>query len=460
MPDAEKWVLLPNCYDDSLVKNAFVYQYAREHTTIPAPRGQFVDLYLNESYVGNYFLCEKVEVDKNRLNITDLEERTKQVNYAQDYENVVPYISADGKIKAVMGLTNPEDITGGYLLEHIPASSYEAAESAFMTDSGHCYEIVSPAPATVEQAKYICGLFNEMETAIAQEDGINPDTGKHFSEYLDLDSWTSKYVIEEGVHDVDAGTHSMFFYKDSDEVDPLIYSGPMWDYDRAIGCSGVYYFQYEPECVGEYGIYVKELMQHESVREQLCSKLENQWIPYVKYMAGADMYELTESVRASLAMTRIRWPQAWTSYTDPAAIRDYMLDFLMKKSDRMKSVWAGGEEYCTVIFLDGSGVPCQTYYVKKGDYLTTVPEVASYTGIFSGWKTVDGGAALDLRRPILQDVTYRSEWIDAALLMENGLGAAEMDVSQVDAEALQVLVDQIKKAQAQNAECDPQESDF
>lgn len=34
-----------------------------------APRGKFVELFLNGNFLGNYYLCEQIKVDKNRVNI-------------------------------------------------------------------------------------------------------------------------------------------------------------------------------------------------------------------------------------------------------------------------------------------------------------------------------------------------------------------------------------------------------
>ena len=50
------------------------------------PRGEYVELVVNGQHLGNYFLCEQVKIDENRVNIAE--------------------IDADS-----------DDITGGYLME-------------------------------------------------------------------------------------------------------------------------------------------------------------------------------------------------------------------------------------------------------------------------------------------------------------------------------------------------------
>lgn len=450
MPAAEKWVLLANAIDDTRIKNELVFRFAEAYTTVPSIQGMYVDLYLNGDYAGNYYLCEKVEVGKNRLDITDLEESTKDVNFRSAYQNAVRYISEDGKIRAVEGLNNPRDITGGYLVEHIPASASDAFENGFVTDSGKCYVIISPNPATVEQVEYICNYFNEMEVALAQEDGIHPVTKKHFSEYIDLDSWTSKYLMEEVFHDPDALASSLFFYKDSDSVDSHIYAGPMWDYDRAMGSYGSANITLDNvNQVGGFGVYVQEMMQHSKVREQVYDKFRQYIIPYIKNLMRADVYRIREDIQSSVEMDRIRWPLVRGYYSDYGAGCDYLVWFLEHKTNYLQEVWLEekGEEYCTVTFLDYFGNTYAKYTVKKGECLTTVPSITTFIAIFNGWYSVDKGIALDIKLPILQDVVYQSDWIGMDILLLNGLAAAEMNLSEADPDVLRNLADQLEQMQ-------------
>lgn len=448
MSEAKKWILLANAFDDSLIKNELVFRFAEEYTTVPSAAGRYVDLYLNENYVGNYYLCEKVEVGENRLDITNLDRLTEQVNPQSNYENAKLYVSEDGKIKAVEGVENPADITGGYLLEHTSSDIFQEIDSGFMTENGHCYMVISPSPATVEQVEYICNLFNEMETAIWREDGIHPETGKHFSEYLDIDSWTSKYLIEELFQDVDAREHSMFFYKDADSVDTRIFSGPMWDYDKSLGSAGnVYFFLNDPNRIGNLGIYADELMLHEEIREQVYRKFQECYLPYAKYLASADVYNFSEMIRESAEMDRIRWPKVNGYYADEEAVREHLVSFLRQKAEFLQKVWLNEEKYCTVTFLDYSGNIYTRYTVKEGDFLDSAPAISTFAAVFNGWYAVEDGTPFDNSLPILQDVTFESRWIDVSILLSKGLVVSEMDVSQVDADILRAITDQVEVRQ-------------
>lgn len=459
MAAAKKWILLANALDDTLIKNAIVYRYAESYSTVPSISGQYVDLYINGDYAGNYYLCEKVETGRNRLPLTDLEAATEAVNPDSRYRAASLYASEDGRIKATQGLEDPTDITGGYLVEHITEQEYINVGNAFQTIGKECYRIISPSPATVEQAEYICGLFDEMERAMDSEDGINPDTGRHFSEYLDVESWASKYVMEEVFHNPDAVVASMYMYKDCDSVDPLIHCGPMWDYDRALGSYGsnVYYVDNARQ-VGHYGIYVEQLMNFEEVASLVYEKFENEMLPYVDNKVRADIFDLDQMIRASAEMDAARWGEVHGYYPDRDASLDYLTWFLEEKTDYLQDVWFGGEEYCTVTFLDYYEEPCGIYQVKRGECLSETPIVNTHIAIFAGWYMQGSNIPYSSGLPVLMDATYESRWIEMDLVLQNALAFADMDLSQADPVVFEDFAEMIRQKQEEAQEEGSQET--
>ena len=78
MPAHKRWVLLANWKDRTLMRNAVAFGIADVFKqTFPNdgmewnPSGQHVELVYNGVYVGNYYLCEQVKIDGNRLDIND-----------------------------------------------------------------------------------------------------------------------------------------------------------------------------------------------------------------------------------------------------------------------------------------------------------------------------------------------------------------------------------------------------
>lgn len=81
MPPHKRWVLLANWKDKSLMRNHVAFGIAQKftekfkydvHPGIPwNVHGRFVELVYNGVHVGNYYLCEQIKVDGNRLDIND-----------------------------------------------------------------------------------------------------------------------------------------------------------------------------------------------------------------------------------------------------------------------------------------------------------------------------------------------------------------------------------------------------
>ncbi len=80
MAKHKRWVLLANWKDHSLMRNKVAYDIANivadayptgsEKDGIGwQPTGVFVELVYNNVHVGNYYLCEQIKIDENRVNI-------------------------------------------------------------------------------------------------------------------------------------------------------------------------------------------------------------------------------------------------------------------------------------------------------------------------------------------------------------------------------------------------------
>ncbi len=196
------WLLLANHGDRSLIRNKLAYDFAIDMGLEYSVESEFVDVYFNGVYQGNYLLTEKVEVGKQRVNIYDLEEPDE----------------------------NPDTdrLTGGYLIEYDRLAQSEDTWFAGK-NTGRLISVKSPEKATDEQKKYISTMVNNMEDAIYSADGKSGE-GKHYSEYMDVDSFIKLYWINEIFKNGDFFYGSTFMYKDVG-ADEKLYSGPAWDFD-------------------------------------------------------------------------------------------------------------------------------------------------------------------------------------------------------------------------------------
>ncbi len=444
MAKAKRWLLVSNYVDNSLLRNHVVYNFANEYTQLSTVEGKYVDLYMNGEYMGNYYLCEKVEVADNRLELEDLEASNEALNTEKRLLEGAQYQSEDGTVRAVEGLASPEDITGGYLVRHSDDGSFEECRSAFKTEHGYVYEVMSPENATIEEVEFIQACFNEAEAALWQEDGINPNTGKHFSEYIDVESWAMRYLVEEAFHNPDGRAGSVYFYKEAGN--PLLYAGPLWDYDRALGSYGAGLTHMDhPEGIGYYTLYAKQMLNHSQLKDVLVEGFETKVYPYVQSQAQVDLKVWEKQIEASAQMNMIRWPETRDYYDSFEASVDYVYHFLQERMEYLKDVWVENDTYHTVTFLDYNGNTCAKYTVKHGEYVPQVPEVATYGAIFNGWSAVDTHNQFDITLPVLEDATYQSAWIEVFILLENGINIAEINVKDIDLDSLEFMVESIKE---------------
>ncbi len=236
MGKAKTWILLANHFDNSLLRNKIVFDLAGAAGLAYSSRSQAVDLYINNDYCGSYLLCEKAEIGDSRIDINDLEKATEKVNDAAP-ETYPSFGRAyqTGKGKGAQIPNDPEDITGGYLLELEYPDRYKVEASGFITTRGQPVIIKEPKYASPAQVEYIRAFMQGFENAIFAKDGIDPASGKHYSEFVDMDSLAKKYLVEEITKNFDGNRSSLYYYKPADGQSKLAFCGPVWDYDIAMG---------------------------------------------------------------------------------------------------------------------------------------------------------------------------------------------------------------------------------
>ena len=238
MGKAKTWVLLANWTDISLLRNRIVLDMSREIGLKNAVECVPADVWINGLYQGLYLMTEKIQIGKERIPVRNLEKETEKVNEAP--LNPGPIVTKkNGEfplIRSYPALKDPEDITGGYIatVEKYPRMK-DYVIAGFRTAKGLSIQIKEPTYPSKAQAEYLARRITEMQEALIAEDGVHPETGKGYEEYLDTTSFAQRFLIEDWCKNYDYVGGSQFLYKDSDRIDPLIYAGPSWDYDLSFG---------------------------------------------------------------------------------------------------------------------------------------------------------------------------------------------------------------------------------
>ena len=231
MSKAKKWVLTSNNMDATLMRNAMAYSLAHA-TKIPNTVDyRWIDLYLNGSYRGTYMLCEKIEVGKQRVNIHDLDDANEACNQNYDEMKTASENAGCSKTKKWIAFpTEPDDISGGYLLEYDYREEFETHAGAFITFAGTCMVLHSPEYPTQSEIEYVSGLYYEFEEALFSDSGVNKK-GRSFLDYIDVDSFVDGVLLYELTQDQDHGYSSWYIFL-PDESDRFV-MGPVWDFDQA-----------------------------------------------------------------------------------------------------------------------------------------------------------------------------------------------------------------------------------
>lgn len=249
MGASKGWSLLANAYDPCMSNNKMVFDLGLEIGIEHQSKSRMVDLYINNEYRGIYQLTEKVDVEETHVNITNLEKATESANGVEDlsvYSQGGTNDFGKGNYKYYNIPKNPTDITGGYLLEwelwgryqEKGGPSYNMQQSGFCTTRGQAVVIKEPEFASKEQVEYIRKYVQEMEDAIYSTTGKN-SLGKHYTEYVDLDSWARMWALQEFSLNLDVAITSFYMFKDTNSKgDGKLHTAPAWDFDNALGQSG------------------------------------------------------------------------------------------------------------------------------------------------------------------------------------------------------------------------------
>lgn len=197
--NAKSWTLIANAADKTLIRNAVTSAMGEFAGLSFNPAYKFVDLVLNNVYMGTYQISDQVEVRKKRVDITE-----------QD----VP-------------LADDADISGGYLLEvdgfhdgnWFNSSVYNVPIRIHSPDDE---DIVESQNLYIK--KYIAVFENRLKSSTFDD----PNMG--YRQMVDSATLANWFLCTEISGNID-GYYSTYFYKE--QGDSLLYWGPLWDYDIA-----------------------------------------------------------------------------------------------------------------------------------------------------------------------------------------------------------------------------------
>ena len=167
---------------------------------------------------------------------------------------------------------------------------------------------MSPSYPTVGEVNYIADYMTAAERAIYSEDGTDPETGKHYDQFLDMNSWETMFLLEEFFVEWDAERWS--FYITKDRNNPLLYCGPIWDFDHSAGT--MIYGQYPETAVSMLMLrdtrhgWLNQLLSHDSFVKSLRKRWSKEISPVIHAYLDEKIEEEIRAIESSVYMNDIR----------------------------------------------------------------------------------------------------------------------------------------------------------
>lgn len=200
MAKSKHWALMAAA-DDNLgfLKNPVGYLLSKRIGLRWSPSYRPVELMLNGSYHGLYFLTENIRVESNRVNLTSQDD----------------------------GCTAADSITGGWLVEIDNYSS--PGQVTLQEGNGQWIRITPDTPEELSQQQY-----NYLSAQMSALNSAIYGSSTTLATMLDLRESARYYLVNELMLDCESYHGSCFLYKDNDTLGDSRWSfGPVWDFGNA-----------------------------------------------------------------------------------------------------------------------------------------------------------------------------------------------------------------------------------
>lgn len=392
MSPCKKLCLLANTFDHTNLLDRVSARLAISLGMRDTPEGELVNVYLNGTYNGLYYLSQRVrtggsvridKLDKQILRANGIADSDEQNTDQEDAQSLLPkrialHEEGDKLQKyAYNWPAEPSDNTGGYLLQQ--HERYDGEDCWFSTEHRR-FRIASPEYPTPGEVNYLQDYLLTAERAIYSEDGKDPETGTAYGEILDLASWEDMFLLEEFFVEWDAERWSFFITKD--RGDPLLYCGPMWDFDHSAGT--LLYGTYPETTVSTLMLrdnrhgWLNRLLTHEDFVADLYSRWTDRFSPAVHAYLDTQLPREIDAIESASYMNNIRRDNDVDFREDTAELTSWLtrrlafLDaYIGDGKKKENGTYGNTGSYCRVMYEFPWGD--LSHYVLPGQALGSLP---------------------------------------------------------------------------------------
>lgn len=344
MEPGNKWVLLANSYEGTKVIYKMMLDMAANIGLQYTPEAQWVDLYMNGEYVGNYLLCKALYIGQGSV-----------------------------------------DIPGGILIEKDTPAYYMFETEKFLMEEQFTFTIKHYENTTEEELAGLTEYFNHINGLIKAGD-------KEAWNYLDTDSLAKVFLMYEIAYNSDANVTSTYFYKQTGNN--LLMCGPVWDFDGSFGESNEQWTNYNgtvldiknnPDRVERYLAWNDILYENDAEYYEKVVNHYKSLLPYLEFLVEEGIDQYVDYIEDSVQMDMIRWDYGENTAGHYSTLDNnirYLKFFLSKRISMLNERWgleaysepelANGEVHKVTFEVDGQVV--HEEMVKDGEFLTNIPQ--------------------------------------------------------------------------------------
>ena len=264
----KKWVLLANWMDRTLLRNDVAFEAARRTSIEWTPAGTFVEFYLDGVHQGNYWMGEKVNVEKG--------------NFLADYLFQFDTTDPTWDFSSSKGVWRKGTANGGIPV-HVKYPDLDDVEN--------------PA-ATIQAAQK---ALNTIENGLWTDD---------WSKYINMDSFVDWLLIQELCMNGEAiHPKSCYLYI----RDGILYAGPVWDFDWGTFTANAYYSKNLTGFINFNTLYFGRLTTQKAFRK----RIQERWAVLKPRFQTLDAYidARADQIRESETVNSKLWPLYGTDMT-------------------------------------------------------------------------------------------------------------------------------------------------
>lgn len=335
LPESKNYVLLALYADQSLMRyrlGEFLSESMGMEFTMNL---RYVDLWLNGEYMGVYGLVEKIEVEKNHVNITDYVNNSTAVNqmgYLLEFDDHLYNNASEAQRNAWKAVGK------GY---YDPAINETFFYLKTLGTDWITIRTTNAKNLTADHVNYIYAVVNNAMEALKSGDYSK------ITAYIDVESFVKWYLIEEYLNNTDSDmTSSVYMYID---VGGKLKLGPLWDLDNCAGnhtatASAAAHTLYDSQSGWFY--YLFKCSEARAV-------LKTQWTAMQATLdkVNATLDGTAAMLKTAAALNFTRWPQLGTNLSSqPAAIAsantyqkqvDYLKNYLSQRRSALDTFFKG-----------------------------------------------------------------------------------------------------------------------